>query len=185
MSIKFCLFKALYLFSSTSNLFKYMLCFAESWCFPVILDWIRFNKLLGETGLRLRSKLRLQYSGRLNWLREKRFGSTVNIEAIFNLSQYELSRAQLEVLSRGPNFSIPPISVNKDEIFSEFGMYFSQLQPLLPDTPSARDIESTLKAKLVSLAHEYMLGRSKITLNFRLERSTCLHYANCVRMIIL
>ena len=133
-----------------------------AWCrsgqFLTFLDWIRFNKLLGETGFRIRSKLRSQYSRRLDWLRTNRFGSEeLNFAAVFNLSQLELSRVQLEVLSRGPQFGLPPRSICKDEIFSEFEIYFNQLQSLLPETPSAKEKEkeNALKAKLASLAHEY------------------------------
>ena len=72
------------------------------------LDWLRFNKLLGENGCRLRTTLRSKYAQRLDWLRTKRFGSEeLNEDAVFNLSDVKLSRAQLEVLNRGPRFGIP------------------------------------------------------------------------------
>ena len=54
--------------------------------FLSLTDWLRFNKLLGETGYRLRHKLRTQYSGRLEWLRTRHFGlEELNFDAVFNL----------------------------------------------------------------------------------------------------
>ena len=89
--------------------------------FLSLTNWLRFNKLLGETGYRLRHKLRTQYSGRLEWLRTRRFGSEeLNFDAVFNLSSVNLSRTQLEILSRGPRFGIPLRCVCKEEVFSEF-----------------------------------------------------------------
>ena len=43
----------------------------------------------------------------------------------------------------------------KEEIFSEFEMYFSQLQPFLPKSPEGKEKEEKLKANLANLAHEY------------------------------
>ena len=93
--------------------------------FLAFFDWIRFNKLLGENGCRLRCKLRSDYAGKIHWLRNQRFGSEdLNTASVFNLSQHELSRPQLEVLSRGPRFGIPPSSICKEEILSEFEIYY-------------------------------------------------------------
>ena len=50
---------------------------------------------------------------------------------------------------------MPPGNVCKEEIFSEFEMYFSQLQPLLPKSPEGKEKEEKLKANLSNLAHEY------------------------------
>ena len=99
------------------------------------MDWIRFNKLLGETGCRLHCKVRAQYSKRLDWLRVKRFGSEeLNLSSVFNLSHLELSRTQLEVLSRGPRFGIPPVHVCKEEVFAEFELFYNQIQEVVPST---------------------------------------------------
>ena len=103
-------------------------------------------------------KLRAEHLKKLEWLKKKRFGSEeLNMAAVFNLSHLELSRVQLEILSRGPRFGLPPSQVARDEIFSEFELYFSQMRPLLPDPelPGGKDKVEKLKARLTSLAHEY------------------------------
>ena len=124
--------------------------------FLTFTDWIRFNKLVGQIGYQLRGKVRSQYSSRLEWLRSQRFGSDkLNTESVFNLTHLKLSPIQLEVLARGPQFSLPPMSVCKEEVFSEFEMYFNQLQLLLAEIPSGKEIEGTLKVKLANLALEY------------------------------
>ena len=118
------------------------------------MDWIRFNKLLGETGCRLHCKVRAQYSKRLDWLRVKRFGSEeLNLSSVFNLSHLELSRTQLEVLSRGPRFGIPPVHVCKEEVFAEFELFYNQIQEVVPSAHAEKC--DALKVKLADLAHEY------------------------------
>ena len=122
------------------------------------LDWLRFNKLLGENGCRLRTMLRSKYAQRLSWLRTKRFGSEeLNEDAVFNLSDVKLSRAQLEILSRGPRFGIPVEKPCREEIFAEFELYFSQLQSRMPKSSTGKEKEKKdgLKASLANLAHEY------------------------------
>ena len=97
---------------------------------------IVFEIFLGENGCRLRTTLRSKYAQRLDWLRAKRFGSEeLNEDAVFNLSdvKLKLSRAQLEVLSRGPRFGIPVEKTCREEIFAEFELlYFSQVQSRMP-----------------------------------------------------
>ena len=115
------------------------------------LDWIRFNRMLGDTGFRLREKLRKEYSDRVCWLREQRFGSEeLSLESVFNLSSVTITPVQLEVLSRGPKFGLPR-SVQKEEILGEFELYFDQIRPLVKD----RRTRDGLKAKVAGLAHEY------------------------------
>ena len=140
------------------RLAKYTTSFQHAWRrareILTFTDWIRLNKLMGENGRSLRSKLRCQYSQRLDWLRTKRFGSEeLNTDAVFNLSDLTLSRTQLEVLTRGPQFGIPVEKVCKEEIMSEFELYFSQLRPLLQSSDKGK--EEKLKANLANLAHEY------------------------------
>ena len=73
----------------------------------------------------MRTKLRLELSKKLQWLRSQRFGSEeINLKSVFNLSSLELSRTQLEVLCRGPKFGIQPLKVSKEEILSEFEGFF-------------------------------------------------------------
>ena len=118
-------------------------------------DWIRFNKLLGETGYRQREKLRTENDAKLHWLRKQRFDSVELInDSVFNLSSVKLSSAQLEVLSRGPRFGIPPRSVCKEDILSEFEMFHNQVvsSMKLSTCPEER---AAFKTKVASLAHDY------------------------------
>ena len=97
------------------------------------LDWIRFNRMLGDTGFRLREKLRKEYSNQVSWLREQRFGSEeLILETVFNLSSVTITPVQLEVLSRGPKVGLPR-SVQKEENLGEFELYFGQIRPLVKD----------------------------------------------------
>ena len=93
--------------------------------FLKFFDWIYVSKLLGETGYRLRNQLRREYSDKLKRLKTRRFGSPeLNSECVFNRSSLELTPARLEVLSRGPRFGIPPVSVCKEEFHAEFELFF-------------------------------------------------------------
>ena len=103
--------------------------------FLSFFDWIRFSKMLGETGCRLRKKIHADNWNRLRWLRTKRFGSEELITtSVVNLSSMTLTQTQLEVLSRGPKFGIPPRAICKEEVLSEFEMYFTQVERALLDS---------------------------------------------------
>ena len=94
-------------------------------------------------------------SDKLHWLRTHRFGSEeLNTKSVFSLTNLELSRAQLEVLCRGPKFAIPLRRVCKEEVLSEFELYFNQINPLFKQSAADKE-KDTLKAKLASLGHEY------------------------------
>ena len=73
---------------------------------------------------------------------------------MFNLSRMELSRAQMEVLSRGPNFGLPPGSVCKEGILGEFELYYDKVDHLMSSSTSPESKEA-FRNKLRSLAHEY------------------------------
>ena len=49
-------------------------------------------------------------------------------KAAFNFSSVQLTQAQIEVLSCGPRFGIPVISVCKEEIVSELEMFYQQVE---------------------------------------------------------
>ena len=44
---------------------------------------------------------------------------------VCNLSSRQLTKVELEVLSRGPKFGIPPKNTNKEAILSEFEILFT------------------------------------------------------------
>ena len=123
-------------------------------CFLSFFDWIRFNKIWRETGFRLREKLQSEHSGKLRWLRTQRFGSEeLNMKSVFKLLSLELSRAQLEVLCRGPKFGKQPKFPKKE--FSASLKCFSF--KLLNSSPSiTRILDKTL----------FFLGRLKRLIDF-------------------
>ena len=128
--------------------------------FLSFFDWLRVCKLLGESGCRLRERLRKDYAEKLEWLRKQRFGSVeVNSSAVFNFSSVQLTQAQIEVLSCGPRFGIPVTSVCKEEILSELEMFYQQVENALSESSlaerecSKRKVE--LKTKLSGIANDY------------------------------
>ena len=128
--------------------------------FLSFFDWIRFCKLLGESGCRLCSRLRKENEEKLRWLRKQRFGSVdVNSLAVVNLSSVQLTETQMEVLSCGPRFGIPAASVCKEEILGEFEMFYRQIEDALSVSALGRaecsERKSELKRKLSGIANEY------------------------------
>ena len=75
-----------------------------------------------------------------------------NKDTIINLSNYKLSPTEEFVLSHGLNFCLPPHSVQREEIFAEFGVLIGQL---LYHVPHFSEQFSALKARLSDLAHAY------------------------------
>ena len=75
--------------------------------------WVRFFR--SRTGFDLMSYLERMdvtfvtnfWLRKVDWLKKKRFGSEeLNRAAVCKLSQLELTRLQLEIISRGPRFGI-------------------------------------------------------------------------------
>ena len=128
--------------------------------FLSFFDWIRFSKMHGETGCRLRKKIHADNWNRLRWLRTKRFGSEELITtSVVNLSSMTLTQTQLEVLSRGPKFGIPPRAICKEEVLSEFEMYFTQVERALLESeiPTSGYAEQLVRfrTRLTDLAQRY------------------------------
>lgn len=71
---------------------------------------------------------------------------------VTNLSSYQLSAVEIDVLSRGTKFGIPPSELKKKDLFLEFEIFWSPLEKFEP-----RDIKAMpgLKSKLSSFAHTY------------------------------
>ena len=53
----------------------------------------------------------------------------------------KLSQSQLEVLSLGPSFGVPPHHVDKEVILGEFGIFYSQLEHHMPNNPAEKTHE--------------------------------------------
>ena len=108
----------------------------------------------------VRNQLRREYTDKLKWLKTRRFGSPeLNSECVFNRSSLELTPAQLEVLSRGPRFGIPPVSVCKEEIHAEFELFFQQIDRALSFSSLPKEVcterMNTFKTDLTRLANDY------------------------------
>ena len=92
---------------------------------------------------------------KIDWLRTCRFGSQkLNFASVFNLSSMQISCVEMEVLCRGSRFGLPPSSICKEEIPSEFELYYNQVDCLLGDS-TCPEKRGNLKSKLASLANEY------------------------------
>ena len=123
--------------------------------FLKFFDRIRFCKFLGETGCHSRLKIRSEFAEKLAWLRRKRFGSEeLNNASVFNLSRLELSRVQMEVLSRGPRFALPPRFVCREEVLSEFELFHQQVSSSFSEACS-QEGKDRLRNDLTYLADKY------------------------------
>ena len=123
--------------------------------FLKFFDRICFCKFLGETGCHSRLKIRSEFAEKLAWLRRKRFGSEeLNNMSAFNLSRLELSRVQMEVLSRGPRFALPPGFVCREEMWSEFELFHQQVSSSFSEACS-QEGKDRLRNDLTYLADKY------------------------------
>ena len=73
-----------------------------------------------------------------------------NKNTIINFSNYKLSPTEEFVPSDGPNFCLPPNTVEREEIFAEFEVLIGQL---LHNVSHCSEQFSSLKVRLSDLAH--------------------------------
>ena len=87
-------------------------------------------------------------------LKKKRFGNMLSCtkKHILNLSNHVLSDVESFVLSHGLNFSLPPKSICREEVFAEIESLWAQLGH---HRVSSENDQSSLKARLTDLAHLY------------------------------
>ncbi|XP_046843851.1 uncharacterized protein LOC124437935 [Xenia sp. Carnegie-2017] len=116
-------------------------------------DYIRYCAYLGDIRFKKWTVERADNEEKLKRLSRKRYGHIdVAASHVRNLSSYKLSAVELDVLSRGPKFGILPRKLNKEDIFFEFKMFWSQLGKFQPNDSEA---VPGFKSKLSSLAHVY------------------------------
>ena len=65
-------------------------------------------------------------------LKQRRYGRVELSSHVTNLSSYQLSPIETEVLSKGLNFAIPPSKLKRESILSEFETFWAQLKNLTP-----------------------------------------------------
>ena len=87
----------------------------------------------------------------LNRLIELKFGNLTK-QSVKNLSSYKFDEKELTALSYGMNFSLPIKKVDEVATYLGFEKYINQLLKL---QPSSKQDEITLKANLVSAAHNF------------------------------
>ena len=117
-------------------------------------DWIRFCRYLAKIEVTKQKQISTKHFNTINWLRRQRFGScsTPTGKNIFNLSSYCLSETEKFVLAHGLEFCLPPTSVKREEVFSEFEILLAQLAH---HQPKSKDELSLFKSKLNELAHSF------------------------------
>ena len=122
--------------------------------FLSFFDFIRFCRYIATIDKRKERELSIKNKRKLKFLFQQRFGSMVkpNKDTIINHSNYKLSPTEEFVLSHGLNFCLPPHSVQREEIFSEFEVFIGQL---LHHVPHSSEQFSPLKARLGDLVHAY------------------------------
>ena len=110
---------------------------------------------------RLRSKIRASNEGLFASLRAKRLGTPGGLRnTVSNLSSRDLSQVELEVLSRGPKFGIPP-KTNKEAVLAEFEILFTQLKINIAGASSEEALMSA-RAKLAAISRDYVDSRPAV-----------------------
>ena len=119
------------------------------------LDKVRFCKLLNKTMERLSTRIIAKNDKTLQWLMKTQQGNGVlRHNTITNLSDFQLTEVQKNVLCRGLNFGIPP-RVCKEEVLAEFELYWKQLEEYATSDDSRR----RCRASLASIAENYANAR--------------------------
>ena len=117
------------------------------------LDRLRFLRHLVQLDRKANAKTREKHDKTIQFLKDKRFGkrgtATTNIQ---NLSSHKLSATEKFVLNHGLNFSIPPVSIKREELFSEFESLAGQLKH---HRPTSDEHQERLFARLYDTAHAY------------------------------
>ncbi|KAF6770916.1 hypothetical protein AHF37_10889 [Paragonimus kellicotti] len=70
-----------------------------------------------------------------------------------NLSARSLNRTEMEALSVGLRFCIPPFNISDIHVETQFELLYDQVKTL---EPTSNDAAGWFKVKLVDLAHQYL-----------------------------
>ena len=117
-------------------------------------DLITFMKFVSSTNEKLVARKKAQNAKSLKSLISRRFG-TLSKRHITNLSSYKLDEDEEFTLSLGLNFSLPPVKVNREEVFTSFEMFYNHIRK---HKPVDKYHEKTFKANLISHAHSYSVN---------------------------
>ena len=108
--------------------------------------------------MRHTNQVKIKQDRKLTRLKERKGIFTAHCinkdHVIFNYSHRQLSVAEENVLSRGLKFCLPPKSINKYDIFSNFEQFYDEIQKLeMNISPENTD---RLRTKLKDLSYSYM-----------------------------
>ena len=115
-------------------------------------DFIRFCMYIGQVNNKKtsdQSKVRLDLVKRL---KKRRYGSVEHSPHVTNLSSYQLSSTESEVLAKGLNFAIPPRTLKRESVLGAFETFWAQLENV---TPHNEEMLIACIAKLCDIAHAY------------------------------
>ena len=117
-------------------------------------DLIRFCRYLSEIDQRIENATNEKHNRNIQHLLKKLFGgmSSNKEKNTLNFSEYLLSDTEKFFLSNCLDFCLPPKTVNREEVFAEFEILYTQLARQKPMSPIELD---SLKARLSDLAHAY------------------------------
>ena len=138
--------------SKSRSRFRYL--YDHAGCFLSSHDFLRFSMLLSENDQKQRIHLITKHDKTYNWLRQKRCGHvTIDPDTtIINMTSLELTTLQKELLCRGTDFGIPPISNKKEVIMTEFELFYRKLLRFRPVSESQQSI---CAAKIRAEAEEH------------------------------
>ena len=116
-------------------------------------DYLRFARLIAQSDVKQRERVRERNESTLAWLRKGRYGSfCVSNDTIINLSGVKLTDLQKDILCRGPHFGVPRTTTN-EEVLYEFEVFYRQLVSRFK--PCAQNAVAQCRSSLEGLAHEY------------------------------
>ena len=117
-------------------------------------DIIRLCRKLAELDERTERKTKSKHDKLITILRNKRFGTALSDgkKHTQNFSDYVLLDSEEFVLGQRLNVCLPPKTVSKEQLFTEFESLWAQLQH---HKASSIDTQNALKAPLTDLAQSY------------------------------
>ena len=137
-------------------------------------DFVRLCHYIGEINCKKTVDEVKEGNELVGKLRVSRYGNIDTSSHVVNLSSYQLSNIETEVLSRGLKFAMPPQKVKREAVLSEFESLWAQLENLSPESNEA---VAACKAKLSDIAHAYS-GTPIDCKDFSLTREHLIALAN-------
>ena len=124
-------------------------------CYDPMFDRFRFFRLVSTFHKNSVCKLTAHRTSKVAYLINKGFGHIKEPSAdgvIFNLSSFRPSELESFILAHGLDFCVPLHMPDREKVFADIEVLYSQLAKLKPSSDLA---SSDFKAKLNSLAHTF------------------------------